>query len=48
MECVGGGKRSVLPERTIIVMKTNVGVKCCLFSTGPTKTSCGGVAKQTR
>ena len=45
MECVGGGNRSVMPERTITVMTTNVDVKCC--SSGPTKTSRGGVAKQT-
>lgn len=43
-----GGNRDVLPEKTVILMKTNVGVNCCLFSTGSTKTSCGGVTKQTR
>ena len=31
MECVGGGNRNVLLERTIIVMKTNVRLMLSVF-----------------
>ena len=31
MECFGGGNRKVLPEMTIIAIKTNVGVNVVCF-----------------